>query len=52
MFFGVITKLLLTPVSVQVDPQLTANVVFHAWVLLIVQAVESTANNCIHLYEA
>lgn len=49
--FSGITKLLLTPVSVQVDPQLAANVVFHAWILLIVQAVKSTTNNCIYLYK-
>lgn len=46
---GLLTKLLLAPVPVEVDPQLAADVVFHARVFLVVQAVEGTAHHCVYL---
>lgn len=44
-----LTKLLLAPVPVEVDPQLAADVVFHTRVFLIVQAVEGTTHHSVHL---
>lgn len=44
-----LTKLLLAPVPVEVDPQLAADVVFHTRVFLIVQAVEGTTYHSVHL---
>lgn len=46
-----LTKLLLTAVAVQVDPQLAADVILHTGVLLIVQPVQSPTHNRVHLQE-
>lgn len=46
-----LTKLLLTAVAVQVDPQLADDVVLHTGVLLIVQPVQSPTHNRVHLQE-
>lgn len=43
------TELFLAPVTVQVDPQLAADVVLHTWVLLIVQPIQGPAHHCVHL---
>ena len=43
------TEFFLAPVTMQVDPQLPSNVVFHARVFFIMQAIQCTAHDCIHL---
>lgn len=45
-----LTKLLLTPVAVQVDPELAANVILDAWVLLIMEPIQSAAHHRVHLW--
>lgn len=46
---GTLTKLLLTPVSVEVDPELAADVVFHTRIFLVVEAVKGTAHHSVDL---
>lgn len=45
----VLTKLLLTAMAVEVNPELAANVIFHTGVFLIVKPVQSPTDNCVHL---
>lgn len=42
-------KLFLTPVTMQVDPQLPTNVVFHTRVLLIMQSIQCATHYRVHL---
>lgn len=44
-----LTKLLLTAVTMEVDPQLASNVIFHTWILFIVQPVQCTAHYRVNL---
>lgn len=46
---GLLTKLLLAPVPVEVDPQLAADVVFDTRVFLVVQPVKCTTHHSVHL---
>ena len=46
---GAHTKLLLTAVPMQVDPELPPDVILHARVLLIMQPVQGAAHHCVHL---
>lgn len=46
---GMLTKFLLAPVPMEVDPQLAADVVFHARIFLVMEAVEGTAHHRVDL---
>lgn len=43
------TKLFLAPVTMQVDPELPSNVIFHTWIFFIMQPIQCTTHYCIHL---
>lgn len=45
------TKLFLTTMAVQVNPQFTANVVLNARIFLIVKSVQSPTDNSVYLHE-
>lgn len=44
-----LTKLLLAPMAVQVNPQFAANVILDTRVFLIVKSIQSPADHCVHL---
>lgn len=46
---GVPNLVIYLPFSMQVYPQFAIGVIFYAWILLIVEAVEGTAHNIIEL---
>lgn len=43
------TELLLATVTMQVDPQLASNVIFHTRVFFVVQPIQCTTHYCVHL---
>lgn len=44
-----LTKLLLAPVSVEVDPELAADVIFHTRIFFVVKTVKGTAHHGVDL---
>lgn len=46
-----LTKLLLTAVTVKVDPEFAADVVLHTGIFLVVKSVQSSTDHGVHLRE-
>ncbi len=45
----ILTKLLLCPVAMKVDPQFPVDIILDTWVLFIMQAIQCSTHHCVYL---